>query len=220
MQLSLRLKNIAKMVDKSAIVADVGCDHALLSIYLVQNNITKKVYAIDNKKEPLQGARKNIAEYGMSSFIETYLQNGLTMLKEDVDTVIMAGIGGLLAIDMLKNASFIPNTLIIQANNHLEELREFLVNNNLKIVEEKIVFESDIYYEIIKINKGNQILTKEDVVFGPYLRENKSELFIDKWNKMLAHYKYILSKHSENDDKLDKIKDNILMIEQELKRGQ
>ena len=35
-KLSKRLNEIAKLVNKDSILADVGCDHALLDIYLVK----------------------------------------------------------------------------------------------------------------------------------------------------------------------------------------
>ena len=36
MKLSLRLKSIANLVDSNDVVADIGCDHAYLDIYLDQ----------------------------------------------------------------------------------------------------------------------------------------------------------------------------------------
>ena len=37
--LSIRLKAVADLVDNNKIIADIGCDHALLSIYLVENDL-------------------------------------------------------------------------------------------------------------------------------------------------------------------------------------
>ena len=37
--LSKRLKEIANLMDKNSVIADIGCDHALLDIYLIQNKI-------------------------------------------------------------------------------------------------------------------------------------------------------------------------------------
>ena len=42
-ELSKRMKAIAEMVPKSGVVADVGCDHGFVSIYLVQNAVADKV---------------------------------------------------------------------------------------------------------------------------------------------------------------------------------
>ena len=37
---SNRLKSLAKFVNINDKVIDVGCDHALLDIYLIKNNVT------------------------------------------------------------------------------------------------------------------------------------------------------------------------------------
>ena len=81
MALSYRLKTVADLVSKDKVVADIGCDHALLSIYLVENGISNKVYAIDNKKGPLAKANENIEEP---------LVNNYYAIPEDVWNMILA----------------------------------------------------------------------------------------------------------------------------------
>ena len=53
MQISKRLQSLAGLVTNDDIVADIGCDHALLDIYLVQNNIVPKVLASDINENAL-----------------------------------------------------------------------------------------------------------------------------------------------------------------------
>ena len=43
-KLSLRLKKIAKYVDDYSNIVDIGCDHGLLDIYLVQTNKNIKIF--------------------------------------------------------------------------------------------------------------------------------------------------------------------------------
>ena len=216
MNLSFRLESIAKLIKNGSIVADIGCDHALLSIYLVENDIASKVYAIDNKNGPLAKAKENISLHGLEDKIITILNDGLTKLLEDVNTVVMAGIGGLLAIKMLETASRLPETIIIQANNHLKELRKYLSQNNFLIENELILKDSDKYYEILKIKLGNQMLDEKDCIFGPILRKYKTPIFIEKWREQLNHYKFIVDKNDKNQDQLREVVENIRLIESEL----
>ena len=58
--LSQRLQALADMVSDGNSVADVGCDHGFLSIYLVQNGISPHVLAMDVRQGPLQRAREHI----------------------------------------------------------------------------------------------------------------------------------------------------------------
>lgn len=218
MALSYRLKTVADLVSKDKVVADIGCDHALLSIYLVENGISNKVYAIDNKKGPLAKANENIELANLKDNIQTVLDDGLTHLPSDVDVAVMAGIGGLLAVQMLEKASRIPETVIIQANNHLKELREYLSINNYRIEQETILLDSGLYYEIIKASRGKQILTNEDKIFGPLLRKEKNIVFIEKWTKQLEHLEFILKKNKDS-DKLSEVKDSIELIKKELNKS-
>ena len=49
MVLSGRLQMLADMVTPGSVLADVGCDHGFLSIYLVQAGVCPRAVAIDRK---------------------------------------------------------------------------------------------------------------------------------------------------------------------------
>ena len=59
MKLSNRLMAIANFVPKNSIVADIGTDHGYIPVYLVENNISKKVIGTDISK----GSLDKIIEY-------------------------------------------------------------------------------------------------------------------------------------------------------------
>ena len=59
-KLSKRLKAIADLVDKDSKIIDVGCDHALLDIYLLKKTIIKKAIASDVNEGALNQAKRNI----------------------------------------------------------------------------------------------------------------------------------------------------------------
>ena len=66
MKLSKRLQTIADFVKKNSVVADIGTDHAHIPIYLIKNNIIDKAYACDINKGPLEKAKENIENFGVS----------------------------------------------------------------------------------------------------------------------------------------------------------
>ena len=76
----MRLCAIAGMVTKGNRLADVGCDHGYLSIYLVEERIVPSAIAMDVRPGPLSRARENISRYGLEDYIETRLSDGLTKL--------------------------------------------------------------------------------------------------------------------------------------------
>ena len=60
MKINNRLKMIGDLVEANSFCLDVGCDHALLDIYLVKRNTNIKAIASDIKSGPLDQAKKNI----------------------------------------------------------------------------------------------------------------------------------------------------------------
>ncbi|MDE5889099.1 MAG: class I SAM-dependent methyltransferase, partial [Bacilli bacterium] len=73
-KISKRLKAIAEFVSKKDSLVDVGCDHGLLSIYLVENECVKRVIASDINQNALNSAIKNIKIRNMN--IDTVLSDG------------------------------------------------------------------------------------------------------------------------------------------------
>ena len=64
MKISKRLKTISEFIDDNCNIIDVGCDHALLDIYLFKNKKNIKLIASDIGEGPLEQAEKNIKKYG------------------------------------------------------------------------------------------------------------------------------------------------------------
>ena len=59
--LSLRLKEISEYIDEKDVVLDIGCDHALLDIFLSQK-YKKRYYASDLRESALEMAKKKYSK--------------------------------------------------------------------------------------------------------------------------------------------------------------
>ncbi|KAB3533233.1 tRNA (adenine(22)-N(1))-methyltransferase [Alkaliphilus serpentinus] len=166
-KLTPRLKKIAEMVPKSSIVADIGTDHGYISIYLVKNKICPMVIASDVNKKPLQSAMENIKFNGLEDKIITRLGSGLEVLKpNEVDTIIIAGMGGLLIAELLDRCPDVTktvNTFILQPMQAQEQLRAYLVDKGYKIEEDNLVKEDHKIYEVLRVTRGHQVV--EDEIF-------------------------------------------------------
>ena len=153
MALSLRLKLIASLVPKGARVCDIGTDHALLPIYLIENNIAEFLIATDIRPLPLENAKKNVTASGVSG-IELRLCDGLSAVKKsEVDTVIIAGIGGEVISGIISRAELIRNQpyplLILQPTTSAEALRRYLYENGFEIKTETALKENGKLYSVI-----------------------------------------------------------------------
>jgi len=147
MKLSLRLKSIANLVDSNDVVADIGCDHAYLDIYLVMNNIVPKTLACDINRKALDMGINNIKKYGLEDKIATKLCDGITGISKDINTLIISGMGTSTIIKILSNDNVKNiNKVITQSNNDYYELRKYMVNNGFYISYEESIFDKDKYY--------------------------------------------------------------------------
>lgn len=224
MKLTARLKTIADLVPKGQNVADIGTDHAYLPVYLIENDIAKKVIAADINKGPLQNAEKTIKAYKREDSIETRLGSGLTPIEpNEVQTVIIAGMGGLLIRDILVESLDVVktvDTLILQPMVAQDELRKWLYENGFKIDNEKLAKEGNKLYEILVVSKGRMEI-KDDIYFeiGQKMIENKepylSELIEGKIKKYTEILKTVESQNTvkakekllECQEKLGKLKE-------------
>lgn len=196
-KLSDRLSVIADYVDINATIIDVGCDHALLDIYLVQNKKIKKAVACDIKEGALNQARKNISIYNIDN-IDLRLSDGLDCInKEDnIDTIIISGLGDNKIINILNNNKKLHNidTIIIQSNTGVNKIRKYLTKINYHIENEKLVKENNIIYTIIKFKKGYYKYSNKQLEYGPILIKEKSELFNELINNMINSNNRIINK--------------------------
>ena len=63
--LGIRLQAVVDMVDTGSVAADIGCDHALVCIALIERGISSRCYACDVAQGPLSRARQAIEEAGL-----------------------------------------------------------------------------------------------------------------------------------------------------------
>ena len=153
MKLTDRLLKIASLVDNGKRIADIGTDHGYIPVYLLNQN--KIQYAIlgDVNKGPLENARKEVTRNKLQDKVDLRLGSGIEVLKEnEVDEIIIAGMGGMLINNLLKANEKIAHTtekLILQPMQAPEELRMFLYQNGYKILDEHLVREEHRLYEII-----------------------------------------------------------------------
>ncbi len=198
-RLTNRLYAIAKQVQEGASVADIGTDHGYVPVYLIQNHIAKKIIATDIHQGPLKIAQNTIAEYGLQSYIELRLGNGLEVISPgEVDTVIVAGMGGLLIRDILSQHIETARTIhrfILQPMNAQAELREWLLKNAFKIIHEELAMEGQRIYEIIVAENGHQEIGERiNLEISPKLIQKKDPLLrifiqkkIQKQREIIAH---------------------------------
>ena len=107
--ISDRLLACAGFVSPGDRVADVGCDHGYLSIYLLTNGIASRCIASDIKEQPLLSAVRNAEKYGVREKMEFYLSDGVRAIPRDFDTLVCAGMGADTMVSILEAAPWLTS---------------------------------------------------------------------------------------------------------------
>ena len=153
-----RLSAIFEMVPIGVTVADIGTDHAYLPVELILQNKVAFAVAGDVHEGPYQAAQATVRQAGLSEKISVRLGDGLAVLcPGEVDTVILAGMGGSTMIAILAASPAVTaqlKMLIMQPMNGAALLRRWLVHQGWSFDAETLVREEGRLYEIIRVTKG------------------------------------------------------------------
>ncbi len=168
LNLSKRLQLVASFVPDNTSIIDVGCDHALLSIYLYKTLKKVKIMASDINPNPLKMAKDNLKKYNLEGKITLKEQDGIKDLPNDVDTIIIAGMGGILISKILNSKDNLKNikNIILSPNNDFPLVRETLTKLNFQIVKEQLVIDNGKTYLVLKAILNTKKLKKIDYFFG------------------------------------------------------
>lgn len=192
----IRIKALASLVDKDSRLVDIGTDHALLPIYLYENEITKKVTGSDISSNALEFAKNNLKKHNLSDKIKLIVSDGFTNLNDEYDTAVISGMGTD-TIKKILDRENLPKKLIISSHKNVDKLRLFMNKKGYKIIKEITLKNNDIYYDMIKYEKGIETLSNYDILVGKS-NDTEYKLYI------LDKYKRIYKK-SKNDKYLEYI---------------
>lgn len=187
MELSKRLQAVADLVTPGYKIADVGTDHAYIPIYLVEKEIVPMAVAMDINKGPLERATEHIREYKLENQIQTRLSNGIQHLhKEEVDVVILAGMGGNLMVNILSDDMEKTESLkecILQPQSEIAKVRAFLLEKGFSFIQENMVLDDGKYYPMMKVvppradKKQMPVVWSEvELQYGKLLLEQKNPI--------------------------------------------
>ncbi len=213
--ISKRIKEIAKLIENKDSFVDIGCDHGYLALMARENGNDNLIICSDDKIGPLNNARNNLKNYNNILFI---LSDGAKKIDIQTDVAVLSGMGHLTVIKIiLDSIGYFRNCkkIIIQVNQNVSLLRKWLMENDFKIIAEKIICEYK-YYEILVVVNGKMNLTDEQILFGPYLIKEKSKTFINYYCNQIKKLNKIIERLDLKHPDRKELEEKVLRIKKML----
>ncbi|MBX5436528.1 MAG: SAM-dependent methyltransferase [Alicyclobacillaceae bacterium] len=170
-RLSGRLLRLAREVPAGARLVDVGSDHALLPIHLVETGQVSYAIATDRAAGPCQAALANVRRHGCHGRVSVRCGPGLATVRPgEVDTIIIAGLGGRNAAEILSASPDVvraASRIVLQPMGSHGLLRRTLHAMGLALRKEAVFPDSGhLYVMCVADWQGDP-----DDAYGPYFGE-------------------------------------------------
>ena len=176
--LSSRLLACCNYVNRGDRVADVGCDHGYLGIYLLKQGIASFVIESDINEGPLLSATRNARKFGTESKMSFHLSDGVRNIPRDFDCMVCAGMGADTIMSIIHHsAHWLKDPkyrLILQCQSKRPELRMWLYDEGFRINRETLAKDGKFVYSIMEVvyDPGHGISPAEAYITKQLLEDN------------------------------------------------
>lgn len=174
-KISDRLKFIFSHLPNCNYFADIGCDHGYISQLMLKEQKCKQLVYSDISAPSLQKAQKLLSGYENAKPV---CCSGLEKIDQNVDCVLIAGMGGENIISILQNG-FLPKTLVLQPMKNIDKLRVYLNKNGYFLQKDFIFKAENKFYNLLIAVKGSQDLSQEEIEYGIDNLQNPSKDFLE-----------------------------------------
>ncbi len=165
--LGKRLLSASELVRQGAYLADIGTDHAYLPLFLLSAGKITHAVCADINKGPLDSARKNAEEAGLSDKLEFVLTNGAEGLSgKEITDYSVCGMGGELIADIIDRSPHLRDSsvrLILQPMSKQAELRKYLAANGFEVTREIYSHDAGKYYLCLSAQYTGEVRSITDI---------------------------------------------------------
>lgn len=166
-----RIQFLASLLEGYDTVIDIGSDHGYVLREAFEQKFIKQAIASDLRSAPLERAMITLQNYPVT-FVQS---DGFLAVKEPYQAAVISGMGAYLIADIMKYAPMLDALYILQPNDKPAYLREKMMDLGYQIVDEYVIHDR-FYYVVILYRYGKEILSLEDIILGPKLKDKKEAL--------------------------------------------
>jgi tRNA (adenine22-N1)-methyltransferase len=165
---SQRLLTLASLCPTTGPLLDVGSDHGHLLKILFQQGFPFPLFGSELTLASFQSLKKSVEDFPFT----IYQANGLQDLPKGIATIVIAGMGGLLMIEILTQGfdhlTSIQH-LVLGPQRDAHHLRYWLADHGWQIRAERFVLEGNQGYPLLLASPGKMVLTDIEARYGPKL---------------------------------------------------
>lgn len=174
--MSKRIKTIVDLINPELNLLDIGTDHGIVPVEVLNKGFSKNIIATDINPKPLSRAEELINAYGFKDNVELRVGNGLEPVgKDEIDQIVIAGMGGEMIATILKDGldkARYARKMILQPMTKVEELRKFLIDYGFNVSEDIIIEENqsskDRFFHLLVVSNDKAInYSPYELLFGP-----------------------------------------------------
>lgn len=155
--LDSRLQTVLSLVPEGSILLDIGTDHCKLPAEGLLSGRLAGAFAADVRQGPLSAAEKQLNSLGLAKKVPLFLSDGLKEIPleilQQVDVTVVAGMGGELMEQIIKNAPAEPPLWILQPMSAIYELLEMLAAEGYAVKDAALSRDGDKFYRIFSVKK-------------------------------------------------------------------
>ena len=200
-----RLRAVAGMVPRGAIVADLGSGHGILPRLLLVTGRAERCVATERDERALQQTLRFPAGHPLSGSLEFRTGDGLLALRpgDGIEVVTLTGLGGRSIARILgdpRASRLALRRVVLQPQAQWAELRRWLVEHGWRIVDERLPRERGRSYLVIAAEPDRHAtslthptLTRDELLeAGPCLVLSRDPEVSRFWHRELERHERIL----------------------------
>ena len=146
---------------------------------MIESGKCSNVTVSDVSAPSLQKAEKLLYKYVKAGVVKSICCDGLTLVDKNVQTVLIAGMGGEEIIKILKNSPFLPPILLLQPMKNTDKVRKALFDLGYGIIKDYIFYDKNKYYNLLVAHFGVKVepYNEREFAFGRDNLNGMSEQF-------------------------------------------
>lgn len=187
--LDARLQAVLDLIPAGSTLLDIGTDHCKLPAEAIRRGKIAAAFAADINQGPLDAAKRQLLSLGLAGRIPLFLSDGLKTIPleilEQVTTVAVAGMGGEVMEQILKNAPLEPDLWVLQPMSAIYELMDYMAAEGYAILTARLARDGDKFYRVFQVQKTGISYQadyfeslREDPLYLPYLQKEEARMEI------------------------------------------